>query len=158
MTPFSGTLYGKLDSKGRIAIPASFRSVMERNGSTELAFRVSHLTPCIEAHTETAFNAMVEAIRAMPQFSRERQVMEGSIIARTTVLRVDADGRVMLPERMLRQAGIGGALAFLGKGDRFEIWDEAKAEAHLEGADGDMRELAYTVPPLPLHTTPRGMP
>jgi MraZ protein len=158
MTPFSGTLYGKLDSKGRIAIPASFRSVMERNGSTELAFRFSHLHPCIEAHTEAAFHAMVEAIRAMPQFSRERQVMESSIIARTTVLRVDADGRVTVPERMLKQAGIEGPLAFLGKGDRFEIWDEAKAEAHLDDSDGDMRELAYTVPTLPLHTTPRAVP
>jgi MraZ protein len=158
MTPFSGTLYGKLDSKGRIAIPASFRSVMERNGSAELAFRVSHLAPCIEAHTEAAFNAMVEAIRAMPQFSPERQVRESSIIARTTVLRVDADGRVLLPERMLKKAGIEGPLAFLGKGDRFEIWDEAKAEAHLDESDGDMRDMAYTVTPLPLHTTPRGMP
>ncbi len=158
MTPFSGTLYGKLDSKGRIAIPASFRGVMERNGSTELAFRVSHLTSCIEAHTETAFNAMVESIRALPQFSRQRQVMESSVIARTTVLRVDADGRVMLPERMLKQAGIAGPLAFLGKGDRFEIWDEAKAEAHLDGSDGDMRELAFTVPPMPLPPTPGAMP
>jgi MraZ protein len=158
MTPFTGTHSGKLDSKGRIAIPAPLRHVMEKNGCTDLAFRPSHDLPCIEAHLETAFNAMVEAINAMPQFSPERRIRENTIIARSALIRVDADGRVLLPERMVKKARLEGPLTFLGKGTRFEIWAEDAAEAHLDGADEEMRENAYTLSLLPLPPTPQAVP
>jgi MraZ protein len=101
---------------------------------------------------------MLESILALEHFSEDRDTLEAGIVADSMLLRVDADGRLVLPEDMVGQLALGENVAFLGKGDRFEIWDAEAARAHVAEARRRVLEKRLTLAATPLHTTPRGMP
>jgi MraZ protein len=158
MSRFWGTHLGKLDRKGRIAVPAPLRGALEAAGSTEIAFRLSHQHPCIEAHSGVAFQKMLDAIARLPMFDPDRVALETSIAAESHLSRVDTEGRLVLPEHLVMEAGLTEQIAFLGKGDRFEIWDAAAARAHIAESRAMLREKRLTLAAMPLNTNPGGMP
>jgi MraZ protein len=158
MTHFVGTHFGKLDRKGRISVPAPFRAEMEAAGVTQIAFRVSHQLPCIEARSRAEFERIVESIRRLDSYSEEREAWEAGFISVTEMLRFDGEGRLVLPESMIGAVGAAESVAFLGKSDRFEIWEAEAGKAHVAEALAQVREKRLRLPALPLNTTPRGMP
>jgi MraZ protein len=158
MTQFVGTHFGKLDRKGRISVPAPFRAELEAAATSHLVFRVGHQNPCIEARSRAVFQHMLDSILSLEHFSEDREALEAGIIADSTMLRLDGDGRLVLPEEMVKEVALDENIAFLGKGDRFEIWDAEKARAHVAEAKARVREKRLTLAAMPLNTTPRAVP
>lgn len=158
MTQFVGTHFGKLDRKGRISVPAPFRAELETADTSHLVFRISHQHPCIEARSRAVFQKMLDSILALEHFSEERETLEAGLIADSTMLRLDGEGRLVLPESMVEDVKLSENVAFLGKGDRFEIWDADTAKAHVAEAKARVREKRLTLAASPLNTTPRAMP
>ncbi|OYW08082.1 MAG: hypothetical protein B7Z53_05310 [Rhodospirillales bacterium 12-71-4] len=163
MTQFVGTHTGKLDRKGRISVPAPFRAELEAAATNQLVFRTSHTHPCIEARSRPVFQKIVYGIQDLPHFSEERELLEATLISGSEMLKLDSEGRLVLPEEMIAECELGDQVAFLGKGDRFEIWNEAAARAHIADSKKRVRELRLTVSASgagasPLNTTPRSVP
>jgi MraZ protein len=158
MTTFVGTHFGKLDRKGRISVPAPFRAELEAAGVTQIAFRVSHQLPCIEARSRAEFERIVQKIRALDSYSEDREAWEAGFISVTEMLRFDGEGRLVLPEHMIDAVGLPEAIAFLGKSDRFEIWEAEAGRAHVAERLRLMRERKLQLPSAPLHPTPVAMP
>ncbi|WP_203073809.1 division/cell wall cluster transcriptional repressor MraZ [Falsiroseomonas ponticola] len=158
MTQFVGTHFGKRDAKGRISVPAPFRAELEAAATNQLVFRVSHQHPCIEARSRAVFQQMLDSILRLDHFSEEREALEAGIVADSMMLRIDGEGRLVLPEDMADEVGLKGDLAFLGKGDRFEIWDAAAARAHVAAAKALVRERRLTIAATPLNTNPKSVP
>ncbi|MBU8546563.1 MULTISPECIES: division/cell wall cluster transcriptional repressor MraZ [Roseomonadaceae] len=157
MTQFVGTHFGKLDRKGRISVPAIFRAELEAAATNQLVFRLAHTHPCIEARSRPVFQQIVDSIQALPHFSEERELLEATLISGSEMLKLDGEGRLVLPAEMIEDCALGEQVGFLGKGDRFEIWNEEAARAHVADAKKRARELRLTVAATPLNTTPRGV-
>lgn len=155
MRRFVGTAESKLDGKNRIQVPVGFRGDAE-----QLAFRLSHQRPCIEAQSAVAFDAILASIARLPILSDERDDMETTMIAETALLRLDGDGRVILPAEMLREAGLtpGTDITIAGKGEKFEIWARAAWKDHVAGAKRRVLDRKQTLDVLGLNTTPQGVP
>ncbi|NGM19970.1 cell division/cell wall cluster transcriptional repressor MraZ [Roseomonas stagni] len=158
MTQFVGTHFGKRDAKGRISVPAPFRAELEAAATNQLVFRVSHQHPCIEARSRTVFQHMLDSILSLEHFSEDREALEAGIIADSMALRIDGEGRLVLPDEMVEEVGLKGEIAFLGKGDRFEIWDAEAARAHVAAAKKLVRERRLTIAAMPLNTNPKSVP
>jgi MraZ protein len=103
------------------------------------------------------FQKIIDSVQSLPHFSEERELLEATLIAGSDMLRIDGDGRLILPAAMIAEIELGEQVAFLGKGDRFEIWNEAAAVAHIAEAKQKMREKRLTVAASALPTTPRGV-
>ena len=152
MTQFVGTHFGKLDGKGRISVPAEFRAELEAAATNQLVFRTAHQNPCIEVRTRPVFQHMLESILALEHFSEDREALEAGIVADSRILRLDTDGRLVLPRELIDAVDLGDDVAFLGKGDRFEIWNADAARAHVAEAKRRVLEKRLT-----LAATPRPM-
>jgi MraZ protein len=157
MTQFVGTHFGKLDRKGRISVPAQFRAELEAALTNQIVLRVSHQNPCLEVRTKTAFSAMVKGILALEHFSEDRDDLETAIVADSTELKLDGEGRVVLPEALTSAIPLGESIAFMGKGERFEIWDEATARTRIAEAKARVLQKRLTLPGSPLNATPGGV-
>jgi len=157
MTQFVGTHFGKLDRKGRISVPAPFRAELEAAATSHLVFRISHQHPCIEARSRAVFQHMLDSILRLEHFSEEREILEAGLVADSTMLRLDGEGRLVLPEEMVGEISLAESIAFLGKGDRFEIWDAEAAKKHVAEAKAKVREKRLTLAAMPLNTTPRAV-
>jgi len=135
MSPFLGTHQNRLDAKGRISIPASFRALLKDDeGKAALILRPSHKHACIEAWPAASFNALAKPLEGMDLFSEDHDDMALSIYADAYHAEADKEGRIMLPEFLVAHAGLSDAATFLGAGRIFQIWEPAAAEIQKQAA------------------------
>ena len=148
MTQFMGSYTGRLDKKGRVSVPAAFRSALERLGTEELIFRPSHTLPCVEGWPTPGFEALASGLAALDTFSDAHDDMAMALYAEACPLRPDGEGRIVLPEPLIVHAGLQETVCFVGVGRNFQVWEPAAAERRKEQARDRARERGLTIPAL----------
>ena len=131
----------RLDSKGRVSIPAPFRSVLVRDG-----FEGLYCYPALDrAAIDAGGNALMAEIEAViaryAPFSDERERLAVALYGTSETLKLDGEGRVTLSEQLKRHAGITEAVAFVGLGHKFQIWEPSRFQSELAEATQKVREL-----------------
>ena len=131
----------RLDSKGRVSIPASFRSVLARDGFDGLYCYPALASPAIDAGGN-ALMAEIEtlATRHAP-LSEQRERLALALYGTSETLRLDGEGRVVLSDTLKRHAGITSEVAFVGLGHKFQIWEPGKFRTQLAQATQKLRAL-----------------
>ena len=141
MDRFVSNVTLRLDSKGRVSIPASFRSVLARNGFDGLYCYPALDRPAIDAGGN-ALMAEIEAVIARyAPFSEEREQFATELYGTSETLKIDAEGRVSLSKALKRHAGITEAVAFVGLGYKFQIWEPGRFQSELAEATQKVRAL-----------------
>ncbi len=147
MSQFSGTHLNKVDSKGRVSVPATFRALLRAQRETDdgspeapLYLRRSTFHPCLEAWSEKGFQSLTERLNKYDRLSPEYDDASMAIFADSYRLETDKEGRVVLPASLARYAGIDGPVAFMGAGAHFQIWEPEAATRRLEEARARFRE------------------
>jgi MraZ protein len=143
---FMGTHENRVDAKGRVSIPATFRAVL-RGGAAEgpvtVVVRPSHKLPCLEGWPVDAFGKLLASLEQLPLFSDDYEDLATTLYAEANTVESDREGRIILPERLARHAGITDTVAFMGLGPSFRIWEPQAAERrHKQAAqNADARKL-----------------
>jgi MraZ protein len=131
----------RFDAKGRISLPAAFRAVLAKEGSDAL-----HVCPSLDAQAlDCGGERMARQIDALlataPLYSPQRDALATALFGACEIVRADSEGRIMLSEAMRGFAGLTDAAAFVGQGDKFQIWAPAAFVAHLDAARARLRLL-----------------
>ncbi|HET7849043.1 MAG TPA: division/cell wall cluster transcriptional repressor MraZ [Pseudolabrys sp.] len=141
MNRFVSNVTLRLDSKGRVSIPAHFRSVLARDGFDGLYCYPALGRPAIDAGGN-ALMAEIEALIArFPPFSEEREQFAAALYGTSETLKMDGEGRVVLNEALKTHAGIKDAIAFVGLGHKFQIWEPERFRSELAEATEKVRAL-----------------
>jgi MraZ protein len=151
MTHFLGTHQNKLDAKGRVSVPAPFRTALrirgEANGSgMQLVLRPSHQHPCIEAWPAAEFAALAEPLNRLDLFSQAHDDLAASLYADAFPVEADKQGRIVLPDQLAAYAGLTEAVVFMGLGRVFQIWEPTAAERRRAEARERARVHGFTLP------------
>lgn len=154
MTQFLGTHKGKLDKKGRISVPASFRAVLEALGTSDIVLFPSFRNPCIEVWPQPAFAALSSGHSSLDIFSDASDSLGAALFATAHAARPDGEGRMVLPEDLIEEAGLSDTISFLGANQCFQIWNPERAAAHIRDARASARNARLTLP-SPAAVTPR---
>ncbi|MCG3118199.1 MAG: Transcriptional regulator MraZ [bacterium] len=125
---FYGRYHLTLDDKGRAAIPAKIREIMQLRDMQTLVLRLFEKPNArfIRAYPATYFRDKILPMAS--QFDEENE--EGiyhmqNILASCQQLRLDAQGRVNIPAEFLEIAQIQKEIRYVGMGDFFDIWNPA---------------------------------
>ena len=122
--PFISTVPGSLDSKGRVCIPATYRHILSAQNTAGLYICPSFIDPALDAFGQTLLDAIHARLAAQdPFFSVAHDDEATALIARTQSLPVDENGRVRLPEALIEHAGLKDRIVFVGKAQKFQVWD-----------------------------------
>lgn len=150
MSQFLGTHQNRLDVKGRVSVPATFRTALRAatgtDGPVSLVLRKSHKLPCIEAWPLPAFQALAAPLDRLDAFGDTHDDFSIVLYADAFVLESDKEGRVMVPDALVKHAGLTGPVAFLGAGKTFQIWEPEAAEARKDQARQQLRANGSTLP------------
>jgi MraZ protein len=146
----------RLDSKGRVSIPASFRAVLGRDAFEGLYCCPSLDRPAIEAGGQALLTEIEQLIGSYPPFSEEREHFATALYGTSETLKMDGEGRVTLPDPLKDHAGILDAVAFVGLGHKFQIWAPDRFSAQLSTATGKMRALRKTLSAQGAAVKPQG--
>jgi MraZ protein len=131
----------RLDAKGRVSVPASFRAVLAREGADGLFCCPAPDRPAVEAGGRSLMAEIEELVGRFPPFSEEREQFSTALYGTSETLKMDAEGRVVLTDHLKDHAGIMDAVAFVGLGHKFQIWAPDRFSARLSEATGKMRAL-----------------
>lgn len=144
---FLSTYVNKVDRKGRVSVPATFRSTLatQRHPNLVIAFPSIRL-PAIECTGSDRMAEMQDRIESLEQFSEEHENLS-QLFADAHPLAIDGEGRVILPERLKAHARIAGDVAFVGLGAMFQLWNPGGYEAHSAAVRERSRRQGTTLPP-----------
>jgi MraZ protein len=141
MSRFVSNVTLRLDSKGRVSIPAPFRAILGRDGFEGLY--------CYPALDRTAIdaggNALMAEIEALmagyASFSEAREQFSLALYGTSETLKIDGEGRVVLSEPLKRHASITDQVTFVGLGHKFQIWEPGRFRGELAEATQKVRAL-----------------
>jgi len=131
----------RLDSKGRVSIPGSFRSVLGRDGFEGLYCYPALDRPAIDAGGNALMAEIEALIGRFTPFSDHREEFALALYGTSETLKIDGEGRVVLSENLKRHAGITDAVAFVGLGHKFQIWEPGRFQKELAEATQKVRAL-----------------
>jgi MraZ protein len=149
---FRGESVHKVDQKGRVSVPASFRRVLEegdpdwqsgQNPNFVLIFGMPGGN-CLEGYSVEGANRLDEKVSRMPTFSPQRKALERFLNANSVHAQVDENGRVVLPQALREKFGLLEEALFAGMGEHFQVWapeayrsDMAEIDAWRAGLEPD---------------------
>jgi transcriptional regulator MraZ len=131
----------RLDAKGRVSIPASFRSVLARDGFAGLYCYPALDQPAVDAGGHALLAEIEALVGRFPPYSGRREEFLVALYGRSETVNIDGEGRVVLPDELKSHAGITDAVAFVGLGHKFQIWEPQRFRAHLAKATATVRTL-----------------
>jgi MraZ protein len=131
----------RLDAKGRVSIPAPFRSVLGRDGFDGLYCYPALDRPAVDAGGNALMSEIEALIARFAPFSEAREQFATALYGTSETLKVDGEGRVILSEALKSHAGIAEMVAFVGLGQKFQIWEPERFRAELAEATQKVRAL-----------------
>ena len=146
----------RLDAKGRVSIPAPFRAVLARDGFEGLYCYPTLDRPALDAGGNALLKEIEALITRFPPYSEEREEFSAALYGTSEVLKIDAEGRVILTEPLKVHAGIADAVAFAGLGHKFQIWEPERFRAELAEATEKVRALKRQLGSQPAAARPQG--
>lgn len=129
MPIFLSTYVNRLDKKGRVSVPASFRASLGQEAEGIVVFRsLQHesLEACSPAHLEL----LSESLEKQNLPSDVFELIETTIFGGSVHLPLDGEGRITLPQHLASSVGIGDEVAFVGRRKTFQLWEPSKLAAH----------------------------
>ena len=138
---FISTFENRLDKKGRVSVPATFRSHLSSLGYSGAVCYPSFTNSSIEFCPQSRIEKIIETIDNLNPFEENRDIFSTSILANSHQLNFDTEGRVTLTEKLIKHTGVKEKVLFVGQGKTFQMWeplqfkkfsDEARKKAKSE--------------------------
>lgn len=154
MTVFLASFLNGVDKKGRVSVPASFRNEMAAQPRQVVVVYAAPEGGSLYGWAYEDFLKLAESIQRLPALSPVRQRLARAILAAARPLNIDGDGRIMLPEDLMKHAGLTEQVLFAGQGEYFTMWNpaayDAQMQADLAFFGDDLAELNSIGVNLPL--------
>ena len=120
---FLSTYENRLDKKGRVSVPASFRSYLSNLGYNGITCYPSFNNQSIEAWPQDRLEKISNSIDTLSPFEEKRDFFATSILSESVNLQFDSEGRILLTQKLLNHASIKQSMMFVGQGKTFQIWE-----------------------------------
>ena len=129
----------RLDAKGRVSVPASFRAVLARDGFDGLYCYLALDRPALDAGGNALLAEIEALIAGFSPYSEQREQFSLALYGTSETLKIDGEGRVVLTDAHKTHAGIKEAVMFVGLGHKFRIWEPDRFRAELNEATEKVR-------------------
>ena len=129
---FTGNIDAKVDEKGRVFVPSSFRKILQKEEELGLILRRDIFQRCLVLYPQQVWDEQVDAITAKTSmFDRNGRNALRQFVAGAEAVALDSGGRILIPKRYLEEACIKNDVRFIGVDNTIEIWNKQDAETIL---------------------------
>lgn len=127
---FRGSSPAKIDDKGRLKVPTAFRQHIEERWGDEL-FVTSVTGDSVFVYPLPVWEEIETRLQAMPSTHRERNRFLERVSYFGQQVRLDAQGRIVLPSLLRQSAGMDGEVVVSAQIDRLVVWNRERFERRL---------------------------
>ena len=125
---FLSTFENKLDKKGRVSVPASYRAHLSSLGYNGIICFPSFNNQSIEAWSQNRIEKISNTIDSLNPFDEKKDYFATSILSESINLQFDSEGRILITQKLLKHAKIQNSMLFVGQGKTFQIWEPTAFE------------------------------
>lgn len=130
MDRFLSNAVNRIDAKGRVSVPAHFRSVIQKRGFSELYALRALEVPAMDVGGPDLLDLYEQRIELEDPFLRTGEDMSFYVHGEGTFLKLDQDGRIGMTDFIRAHTGITSEAVFVGRGKFFQIWEPSRFEMH----------------------------
>ena len=134
---FIGEYNYSLDTKGRVALPAKFRSSLGRE-----VVVTRGLDNCLFVYTKAEWKNLAEKLSSLPISQANTRAFSRLMLAGAMDVKIDSQGRAMLPDYLRKYAGMKKKVVIAGLYNRLEMWDETKWNAYKSKTEKEGNAIA----------------
>lgn len=152
MDRFASNTVNNVDRKGRVSIPAAFRTALGGQAVLRGLLSVEH--PVVEAGGKEMVLAYERRLEQLDPFSQAYEDWSHYVLGDALELKLDGEGRIQINDRLREHTGISDQVLFEGRGISFWLWEPGKYEAYRTQARARVREMRRTLGSASGATTP----
>jgi MraZ protein len=131
-----------VDEKRRIQIPAKWRPAEPGTELTLVLWPKAKEGTCLRVLLPQQMAKLMQDVNALPNSDSNKVVLKRFIGSGSEQVALDKAGRICLPDKMAKDAGIGTEAILVGLLDRFEIWSPDRYERVMV-SDAIMAQEAF---------------
>ncbi len=156
MALFLSTFENKVDKKGRVSVPASFRTAIAPSHFQGIAVYQHLELPCLEGADVSFLEHLSDVLyEDYGAFDIDPLSVATAILGDSAQIAFDSEGRIMLPAAMKAFIGVTDHATFIGLGRKFQIWAPDKFAAHREEQRALASDKVKSLPPFGSRRGPR---
>jgi MraZ protein len=140
---FLGTHTPRLDDKGRLALPAKFRTELE--GGLVITKGQER---CLFVFPMAEFSRITELLRSAPVTQRSVRDYSRVFFASASHEVPDGQGRITVPSQLREYAGLSKDCVVIGANSRVEVWDAAAWQNYLADTEQSFADAEEVLPGL----------
>lgn len=137
---FKGQFRHTLDSKNRLIIPVKLR-----DGLGESFTVTKGLDGCLSVYTEDRWESMIAKVSSIPATKKEARMYLRVLTGNAMDVSLDSQGRIQLPQFLIKQANITKGCVIVGVADHVEIWSEEQWDSYDDVASESYESIAETL-------------
>jgi MraZ protein len=146
MPLFLATYLNKIDKKGRLSVPASFRATLSDQSFQGVVLFRSTRHACLEGFDYKSMESLSHRMDHFDLFSEDQDDLATAIFGDSVPCPFDGEGRIVLPDHLTAHAHLTDQAAFVGMGQKFQIWDPAALKTRQDQATAHIRDRGLTLP------------
>lgn len=123
MNRFLSQVTKKVDAKGRVSVPSTFRTVLTRLDIQDLYVFQDFVFPAISIAGPEVLERFERHIDQGDPFSPDANKMSLLIHGGGVFMKLDGEGRLVVSDFIRDFAGITDQVTFVGRGDYFQLWE-----------------------------------
>lgn len=134
---FIGEYNHNLDEKGRLAIPAKFRTILKKG-----AVVTKGLDGCLFLYSKHQFEEIAKKFAALPLSQSKARAFARHMLAGAMDLEFDNQGRITLPEYLRKFSSLRKKVIVAGLYNHLEIWDELAWNKYKISSEKNSNDIA----------------
>lgn len=138
---FRGVTQLSLDAKGRLAMPARYRSGLMSFCEGRLVVTADP-SKCLLIYPQPAWEPIEQKLNSLSSFDPRTRSLQRLLVGNASDVEMDAAGRILVSPPLRQFAGLSKEVVLVGQGAKFELWDEEQWDLQIESAlafkDGGM--------------------
>ena len=139
-----------LDKKGRLAIPAKYRSHLINNSETKIVITKDPQYPSLKVYPESQWIEISNKLESLQGLDPIVRNLQWTILGNASVLEFDPSSRMLLliPADLRKYADICDQkqISLIGMGNKFEIWNVNHWEMRQTGGSLSTEILDVVLP------------
>lgn len=132
-----GQYHNKISPKGRVAFPKKFRDTLGDNLIITLGYEKSLMVV-----SSGEWKSLIEATEGKPFILGSARDTNRFLLGEASEVKLDEQGRFVLPSYLRVHAEIGEEAVFLGLNKYVEIWDKKVWEEYQKYLSANIGEIA----------------
>jgi len=137
---FRGSYEHTIDSKGRVSLPAQFRSLLPKDN--ERLVITNYIPSHLWAFTYERWIKLEEKLASFPLTDPDIRSFKHFFVAGAHDVSVDKLGRVLVPPRLREYAHLNKDVVFVGSITHIEIWDKETWKPTFTTSESNVEQVA----------------